>query len=492
MTDSELAKVISGKIIKAKNVELSSLEYDSREVKAGSAFFCFPGVHVSGAAFIGEAIQNGALAIVTVAVPSNIDPNVSYILLQDNIRVAYAKASSAFFSHPSAKLKCLGVTGTDGKTSTAYFTYQLLKAFGRKTALVSTVYTDDGTGFNYSPFRQSTPEAFPLNALLSKAVKNGAEFAVIEATSHALSNELDRLAGISYEHSAYTKISSEHLEFHKTLEEYIEAKCNLARRTKGAVFVYEDNKALEEIKKCSDKVVLLECPAILTQSEEGLEFVYNDKIYTLPFFESYMLQNAFEAASLVSKSLSYPLCEVLAKLASLRAPEGRSKRIQNSSGRNIIIDFAHTGDSFISLFSEYRKLYKNGSFIAVFGAAGERDKSKRSLLGLAASRYCSILIITEEDPRGESDEAIYEELISAIPEEQKRRIKLLRIDEREEAIKKALELSAPGDTIFLLGKGHETSIEKNGIKYEYSESATLSKVLSRCCCEVRKSENPAF
>ena len=487
MTIREVERLITGVESSDERV-ISSIEYNSANCKANSIFFCFPGLHTSGTLYIPDAVKNGAIAVVTTEEIKEKIAKVKYIIVQGNIRHLYAIASSAFFSDPWKKLVMIGVTGTDGKSSTSDFIYQLLKMQGIKCALLSTIYMDDGSGKAYSPYRQSTPEAFIVEEFLFRSLKNGCTHVVLECTSHALSLEYDRLAPIHFDASAFTKISSEHLEFHKTVTNYILSKLRLALLTKDKnAFIYSDNKANEYMdEETRGHFTFLEKIKPFSTSEEKSEYSYNNKVYSFPFSEEYMLENGFEAASLVSKLTSKDIDEVLKDAEKLKHIKGRSERINNTIGRNIIIDFAHTPDSFHSLFSSYRKLYPNGDFIALFGAAGNRDKSKRAGLGREAARFAKYIIITEEDPREEKEEDIANDIILGIPDSLKSRCNILVINDRSEAIEKAIELSQSGDTIFFLGKGHETSIEKNGNKIPYSEYNTVEDVLRRCSCSCRK------
>ncbi len=486
ITINNLTAHLKGGLYLADNQMITSLEYDSRTCQKGSAFFCFPGNHTNGEEHISNAIENGAVLIVLSTLPDEPAKGVSYFVSDVPIRTLYAKASSWFYDRIWEKMKLIGVTGTDGKSSTCDFIYQLLCARGIKCGLLTTVYKDSGFGKMASPYRQSTPEAFALHSFLNECYLNKCTHVVIECTSHALSKEYNRLADIHFSASLYTEISSEHLEFHKTLDAYYKAKSNLARYTTGVVLAYKDSKAIDYIRKAAqNRLVTLDKPKADTQSEDGIEYTFEGISYKLPFFQGYMLENAFEAANLVSRITKVPLELVLRDAEKLKGIRGRGERINNNIARNLIIDFAHTPDSFHFLFEEYRKLYKDGAFIALFGAAGSRDKSKREGLGREASRYCRTLIITEEDPREESCHQIAEEILAGISEERRRFLRIYEIENREEAIAKALELSNPGDTVFFLGKGHENSIEKNGSKREYSEYKAVLQALETHSCGCR-------
>lgn len=459
--------ITSGTLSFKCNKEIKGLYYDSRDVRPNSAFFCFSGTRTHGIKYVDEAIRNGAVLIIANEEVKKED-DIAYLITTDPIRHLYSKASSVFFDHPDRKLKMIGITGTDGKSSTADFIHQLLNMLNHKAGLLTTVSVCDGKTKYKNEYRQSTPEAFYVNKILNDAVKNGCEYFVLEATSHALSDEYDRLNMIEFSTSAYTNISSEHLEFHKTYKSYIDAKCKLAEKTKDNIFVYNTNKEIERIKNTptNAKLEILTCPAIIRQNRKGMVFLYDNDEYDLKFWQEYNLENAFEAANIVSCLTKTPLCAVLEKLVFLKAVKGRFKLIKTGLGRNVIIDFAHTPDAYGKLLSESRKVFKNGNFIAVFGSSGKRDSSKRPDMGLEISKYCSTMIITEDDPRGEDLEDIFNQLISKIPTSMRKEIMIIRIDDRMEAIKKAIDLSQKGDSLFLLGLGAQKQMDL-GDKFKY-------------------------
>lgn len=472
-----LAKALKGKLYLKEDKILSSLEFDSREVKKDSAFFTFNGIHTNGNNYIEDAIQNGAALIVTKTLPQTIHDDVSYFVSDENIRELYALSSSLFFNNVQSKLKIIGVTGTDGKTTTTDFLYQLLNSFGHKTAMISTVYIDDGSGKKYSTTRQSTPEAFFLHSFLYQAYSNNCEYVVMETTSHALSNEYCRVKGISFTSSIYTTVSSEHLEFHKSLENYYDAKANLAHNTLYNVVIYNDSPILDKINRIAKhKVVELTKPEITDERIDSTSFYVDGIKYSIPLFGSYNVYNAFEAAILVSRLLKLPKEVVLSKLKNLEAPKGRFNTYSYKN-KFVIIDFAHTPDSFEKLFSSFRKVFPNKEITAVFGAAGDRDKSKRKGLGKVASTYASNIILTEEDPRSENVLDISLDIIEGIPEERRKKIHIYTEDQREAAIKLALTISAPDGVIFLLGKGHERSISYKINSRNYLEEDALLNIL---------------
>ncbi len=463
--------------------EITSLCFDSRQASMGCAFFCFLGTQTDGEKFIAQAVEKGAILIITNNKDIEKIKNVSYFISTIPTRTLYSKASSFFFNHPDKKIKLIGITGTDGKTSTSYFTYQLFKLMGHKTGLLNTVNISDGEILEDNNYHQSTPESFYVHQVLDKAVTKGCEYFVLEATSHALSDEYNRLDGIKYKISAYTNISSEHLEFHKTYDRYIEAKCNLAKRTDEKVLFYDNNKECERIKVSSgNKATVLQCPAILEQSLTELSFIYDGELYKLPFGQKYNLENAFEAANIVSLCLGVQLKEVLNKLRSLHPVKGRFTLVPNRIGRTIIIDFAHTPKAYQAIMENLIKFKGNSSFIAVFGSSGKRDSSKRPEMGKVLASYCEKLIITEDDNRGEDLHTIFEELTSSIPTFLKDRVTIKEIDKREDAIKEALSTSSVDDFILLLGLGAQKGMDKGSYIKEWDEEEKVKSIINELSC----------
>lgn len=477
ITSFALSALLGGEFISSGDAKITSLEFDSRHVTAGSCFFAFPGIHTSGENFIEDAVKSGAVMIVTSHRPQVIHNGVSYLIVNRPVRELYAEASKAFFSNASDALKLIGVTGTDGKTTTSEMIHQLMNALGVRCGLISTVSIDDGTGKHDSPSRQSTPEAFFLHSFFSSCVRNGLEYAVVECTSHALSSEFSRLKGVRFSVSVCTTVSSEHLDFHSTIENYFMSKANLASQTYGPVIIYEDNRALEYFRaNAGHRLIVLENPLITSGTLTETCFEYRGEKRSVPLFGAYNAFNFTEAAEAVSRVTGIPLDSVFSFSYGIKPPKGRFQ-VYRALGRNFIIDFAHTPDSFSRLLSQMRRIVPEGRFITLFGAAGERDRSKRAGLGHEASLWSNTMIITEEDPRGEDQTDIAIDILEGVDEKKRRLIHIHTESSREKAIRLAVSLSAPGDTVFLLGKGHEATISYATHSRPYSEEAALMSAI---------------
>lgn len=452
---------------------VSRLTYDSRQCIPGSVFFAFPGIHSQGTDHVPDAVSRGAIAVVAekpVAVP----PSVAFIP-SDAPRTLFARTCSAFHDHPERKLSIIGVTGTDGKSTTCSYLWQILGAHGIHAGLLGTVYKDDGTGLVPSPYRQSTPEADRLEAFLADCVRNGLSTVILECTSHALSDGFDRLDTIRYDLAVVTTVTSEHLEFHRTIAAYVDAKCNLVRRLKeGGTFVSTTaNPHLDAFLAAlpaGRRTSILHRDVDATVTDDGVR--YEGRTYPASTGYPVLTGNAVLAAMAAHAYTGLPLTVLFGDLARLEAVDGRMEYVPNRLGITLVIDFAHTADAYEKLFSYAASRKGGGRLLALFGCAGERDTSKRAPMGRIASRYADAIWLTDEDPRGESSEAIDRDLLrDASP------VEVHEISDRRRAIRDLLAHARKGDTVLLLGKGHEHSLEKGGKAYPWNERQEVEQAL---------------
>jgi UDP-N-acetylmuramoyl-L-alanyl-D-glutamate--2,6-diaminopimelate ligase len=465
---------------------LASLCYDSRQCTTGCAFFAFEGIHTSGQNFIDKAIENGAICIFSQTEIIEKKQGILYFQTS-NSRSLFATMCAAFYDYPAKSLHIIGVTGTDGKSTTCDYLYQILTSNGIKTGILGTVSMDDGKGKQPSPYRQSTPEADSLQQFLRRCVDNHLTHVILECTSHALSKEYDRLATIAYDLAIVTTVTSEHLEFHKTHEAYVDAKCNVVRNLKenGLFISTTTNPSLEAFLSCLKKthavhILNRDLSCTIEEKAEGhfsctLDTIPVEIPCGLPCLASNALLSAVGASFLLDRSLK----EILPFLEKLQPVTGRMHTIENPLGLRILIDFAHTADAYQKLFSSMGKRNPTDRLIAVFGCAGERDTSKRAPMGYIAATYADILILTEEDPRKEGNEAIFDDLLSQITESMRKTITIEKIQDRTKAIERAFSLSRKGDTILFLGKGHETSIERTEGKVSWNEEQQVRTALTK-------------
>ncbi len=450
------------------DADIEGIAYDSRNVRKNFAFFALPGVHTDGHDYISTAVKNGASAVFVSRMPEQIDDGISCLLVDDT-RKAMSFFSSSFYGHPEKKLKIIGVTGTDGKSTTVSFIYQLLNALGRKTGFISTVEYDCTGKAEKNPYRQSTPEAPEIMQILSEMVNRNFEYAVIESTSHGLSEKTSRLASINFNAGVLTNVTHEHLEFHGTMENYINDKANLFRKSSDFCVVNLSEPSRQSFINAASAPVFsysLEnqeadiSSSSVSSDNDGSVFSvkYKNEILkcNLPVPGVFNIENFLAASLTVSRISGADIKKVLSLSAILKAVDGRMDTIRMGQPFTVIVDYAHTPGAFAKIFPMIKKTVK-GSLITVFGSAGERDTEKRPVQGEIASRFSDVIILADEDPRGEESMAIINQIVSGIRPEFNKSL-LYRIPDRQAAIDKAVEIAKPGDTIILLGKGHESSI----------------------------------
>lgn len=534
------------------NIPISNLVFDSREVTKDSLFFALPGIHANGNNYIPQAIEKGANAIVfqdeldhelQLKIAKAItkrqieatvyEGNVNYfpvlIKVKDS-RFAMAPISDYFYDSPSKKLVIIGVTGTEGKSSTVSFIWQLLRLCNKKAGFISTVEYSFGDEAIANPQHQTTPEAPIIQHHLNKMLENGCQYAVIESSSHGLSPKTNRLGNVLFDCGVFMNVTLEHLEFHKTFEQYKKDKANLFRLLdchdhikeiagekltipSFGVVNLEDPSAkyfIDSTKKevygfttqgkagkaATDKEVdLPEIPENINYFEglnicaekEGISFDVNihentDKNEILQLTAN--LPGAFNAYNImasiiaVSKLTNLSYQEVASKVKDVAPIKGRMTVIEQNQPFEVIIDYAHTPSSFETIFPPIRKRCK-GKMIALFGSGGERDLTKRPLQGKIAASYCDTVILTDEDPRGEDSVELLK-MIAVGSQEQGKKLDedLFIIPDRKKAIRYAFSIAKKDDIILLLGKSHENSIIYKDYVMPYDEISEAQIALS--------------
>jgi UDP-N-acetylmuramoyl-L-alanyl-D-glutamate--2,6-diaminopimelate ligase len=477
--------ILSKKIKDSKFLQLPSIEtlkgltFDSREVKIGYAFFSFQGIHTNGDLFIDNAIEKGATLIVCETSPLTLVEGIGYLIVKSS-RTAFAIFNSYFYDRADKKLKIIGISGTDGKTTTSCYLYNLLKMNKIKCGLLSTVYQDDGSKLVKSKNRQSTPEANTLHSFFSDCISNNVEYVILEATSHSLSPQMDRLNNIKFDHCIITNITSEHLELHKSIENYVDAKCNLIRKLKqnGTFISTLDNIHLAEcLKAAKDHKTFilkkdLEYKLIKDSGLKSFKVEVADKIYNTNLHLDVFVSNALLACIACSIITKTPLDNSLKDIQNLMSINGRFDIIKSSLPFTCIVDFAHTADALYHIMSSVKPT--GARLIAVFGSGGERDIIKRKQMGRVASTFCDIIIITEEDPRGESNLKIASDIKVGIDS-----TKCYIIDDRLSAINKAIDIAKKNDILLFLGKGHESSIQRRFEQIPWNEASAVSAALHK-------------
>ncbi len=459
---------------------------DSRECKPGSIYAALPGSLTDGHRFIYQAIDAGAVCIIHELPLSSYAADILYLQVPC-ARKALSYASSWLYETDRSPIKVVGVTGTDGKSSTCHFIYQLLHAVGIPCSLLTTVSYDDGSGLRPNPGRMTTPEAPAIHRFLHDSLQNGASIAILEASSHALSEKTHRLADLRFSLAVTTTISSEHLDFHGSIDEYIADKLSIYSRLDGKAVAQAGSPYRERMVGLSPEAPLTygvdDRTADLAFIPGGERLHLRSSCYGIardmpaPFGQPFFLLDAaaalIAAIELAGRDRIPELVEACSRLQLIT---GRCNEI-SFSGRLAVIDYAHTADSFERLFQHYRKQYPRNRFITVFGSAGRRDHGKRAAMGHTAAADSQLVIITNEDPRDEDPGAIYEEITAGVPKLE--RGVFTRIDDRREAMRSAVAGSLPGDILFFLGKGHESSIVIGEEAVPWDEEAELKRMINR-------------
>jgi UDP-N-acetylmuramoyl-L-alanyl-D-glutamate--2,6-diaminopimelate ligase len=457
------------------DLRIEGLSYDSREVEKNHLFFAIRGFHTDGHRYVDQAIRRGAVGVVHQDDLPAYNKGNTYIRV-DNSRESLSKMAAAFFDHPSRDMTVIGVTGTDGKSTTVWFIQQLLEALGESSGFISTVNVKIGDEVSKNPLRQSTPESLEIQGFLYNIRHHGNEIAIIEATSHGLSHKTRRLQDVLFDVGVLTNVTHEHLEFHGSVEQYRSDKANLFRslgkhkknRDPFGVLNRDDQHfeffhrvcpvpAYTYSTKNPDSDLFAE--NIIADSK-GSRFRFRmdsrESDGRLNLTGVFNVEDLMAAVLTVSKLISAPLSELAPHFPRLKGVTGRMESLELGQPFNVIVDYAHTPKSFERLFQVIRS-FSSGRIISVFGSAGERDVEKRSLQGRIASLNSEIVILTDEDPRGEEREKILQEIArGCVDMTQGKNLHI--IPDRREAIRAAFETAQSGDTVLLLGKGHEESI----------------------------------
>ena len=477
------------RLLGSESATVSGVVYDSRRVQPGYLFAALRGADFDGHEFVRDAEQRGASAILVESPAATALPQIQ---VQDT-RVALAGIAAEFYDRPSLQLGVIGVTGTDGKTTTAYVVDHILRSVGVKTGMVGTVAIRIGDRDELHPSRQTTPESSDIQRYLRQMVDASAAWAILEATSHGLA--MHRLDHVRFDIAAVTNITREHLDFHKTVENYRRAKATLLQRVaagSGLAVVNADDPGSRAIEHFASGATVIRYSASgreaevraldVRSSETGSQFILDaggrgSSECTLPLIGEFNVANALCAAG-IALAAGVDLGAISVALATAPPVPGRMVPVDVGQRFTVVVDYAHTPDAMEKVLTLLRRLHPLGRLIVVFGSAGERDVEKRSLQGALAARLADFTIVTSEDPRFEDPGAIIGQIAAGAEAAGAEPGKTLfcRTDRRD-AIRLAIELASPGDCVLLAGKGHEASIIWGREKLPWDEAGVARELL---------------
>lgn len=468
---------------------ITGIEYDSRLIRAGNLFAALRGADSDGHDFAHQATARGAAAMLVEEAVSTAVP----LVIVENSRRSLAGIAAEFYGQPSRQLGVIGVTGTDGKTTTSYLIDAILRTSGCATGMIGTVAVRIANDIDAHSNRQTTPESSEIQRLLRRMVDAGVEWATLEATSHGL--DLFRMDHTEFRIAAVTNVTHEHLEHHKTLQAYHRAKAILFERTTaargtsvvnlddiGAAGMLRYTVGADTIRYSMDGHLdanLLAADVALTPDGSTFQLIWGNDAVTvsLPLIGRFNIANALCAAGVaLAAGLSLP--EISDGLRHIPAVPGRMARVDMGQPFSVIVDYAHTPAALETALRLLRSLHPTGRLICVSGSAGDRDATKRPLQGAVSARLADVSIITSEDPRNEDPNAIIEEITQgAIQAGAVQGIDMYRVTDRAEAIQLALAMAGAGDCVLLAGKGHEQSIIWAGTQRAWDEGSVARDAL---------------
>lgn len=478
---NELLKAIQPtQVIGNQEVEIKEVNIDSRQVREGDLFMAMRGTQTDGHAYIASAIEKGAVAVLCEDLPEQLNDGVTYIQVKES-EDAVGKLATTFYGDPTSKLKLVGVTGTNGKTTIATLLYNTFRYFGYKVGLVSTVcnYIDDEA----VPTEHTTPDPITLNRLLGKMADCGCKYAFMEVSSHSIDQK--RISGLKFAGGIFTNLTRDHLDYHKSVDNYLRAKkkffddmpkdafCLTNLDDKNGMVMTQNTRAkvyTYSLRSLSDfKGKLLE------SHFEGMILEFNNRELSVQFIGKFNASNllaVFGAAALLGKEEE----EVLVALSTLKPVSGRFETVRSPEGYTAIVDYAHTPDALVNVLNAIHGVVEGkGQIITVCGAGGNRDKGKRPLMAKEAAKLSDRVIITSDNPRFEEPQDIINDMLAGLDKDDMR--KTISIVDRREAIKTACMLAQPGDVILVAGKGHENYQDVKGVKHHFDDKEILSEIM---------------
>jgi UDP-N-acetylmuramoyl-L-alanyl-D-glutamate--2,6-diaminopimelate ligase len=468
-------------IIGSTNVAISSVTFDSRKVKKDSLFIATRGTASDGHHYIEVAIENGAVAVVCEDLPETIKENITYVkVLDSSASLGYIACN--FYDNPSEKLKLVGITGTNGKTTTVTLLFNLFRGLGYNVGLLSTVENKINT--TVIPSTHTTPDALALNELLAEMVEAGCQYAFMEVSSHAIVQH--RITGLKFTGAAFSNITHDHLDYHKTFEEYIRAKKMFFDHLQDDAFaltnkddrngsVMLQNTKAKKYSYGLKSIADFKCRVVENHLNGLLLSIDNQEVWVklIGSFNAYNVLVVYSIALLLKQDK----VQVLTTLSNLNSVEGRFQYIKSKNGIVAIVDYAHTPDALKNVLETIKDIRTgNEQVITLVGCGGDRDAAKRPIMAQIACEYSNKVILTSDNPRSEDPEAILNQMQAGIsPVEMK---KTLRISDRKEAIRTAVAFAKEGDIILIAGKGHEKYQEIQGVKHPFDDFEIVKEIFN--------------
>lgn len=479
---SELIKGIEGISVKGDlNNEIKGVAFDSRKVLPGFLFAAIPGTHIDGHKFIDAAINSGAIAILCEQLPERPAAEITWIQTSNSSKVL-GQIASKYYGEPSLKMKVVGITGTNGKTTTATLLYRLFKELGYKTGLLSTVC-------NYIheeklPSTHTTPDPIQIQELMSKMRDAGCEYCFMEVSSHSI--DQDRIAGIEFAGGVFTNLTHDHLDYHKTFIAYRDAKKKFFDQLNPSAFSLtniDDRNGMVMLQNTNSQKFTYSARSMADFKVKVLESHFDGMLIRINGAEvwTHFVGN-FNAYNLVAVygtavSLGADPDEVLRIISLLHPVDGRFEVFRSVMGVFAVVDYAHTPDAIKNVLSGINEVRSGDEMvITVVGAGGDRDRTKRPEMALEAVNASDCVILTSDNPRSEEPEAIIEEMRQGVPID--KASKVLTITNRKEAIRTACMMARPGDIILIAGKGHENYQEIKGIKHHFDDREVVCEIFN--------------
>ncbi len=470
-----------GKMLReAPDIDISAVVFDSRQVKKDVLFVAQRGVHVDGHRFIADAVHSGAAAILCEELPEAMAPEVLYIQVAE-ADYALGVAASHFYGDPSRKLSLVGITGTNGKTTTVTLLHRLFRNLGHHTGLLSTIVNriDD----EEYPTSHTTPDAVEINAMLARMVEQGCDYCFMEVSSHAIVQ--NRIAGLQFAGAIFSNITHDHLDFHKTMANYIAAKKKFFDDLPATAFALtniDDKNGRVMVQNCKGKVKTYSLQTLADYHCKVEETTFQGQQLTINGVELWTpLVGRFNAYNITAIAATAMLCgveprEALRGVSALQAAPGRFQYVRGK-GITAIVDYAHTPDALQNVIETINEIRQHGQdLIVVVGCGGDRDPLKRPVMAKIAAEGSNHLVLTSDNPRTEDPNAILDAMEAGLTDEE--RFNAVRISDRRQAIKTAVMMAREGDIVLVAGKGHETYQEINGVRHHFDDREELRKLLA--------------